>query len=138
MSLNTAQIKLVKDSFEKIVPIKDKFATDFYDELFRLDPSLRPMFKPDMSSQKQKLVDTLSFVIGSLHNPAIIIGAIKDLGKRHVNYGTKPEHYDTVGQAIIKALQGALGHEMKGDMLAAWLAAYTMIADIMKQAAYGA
>lgn len=135
--MNPAQIKLVKESFEKLVPIKDHFATDFYNELFRLDPSVRPLFKTDMASQKEKLVSTLAFVIGALHNPAMIIGAIEELGKRHVGYGTKPEHYDTVGKAIVHALQKAQPYEMKGELLAAWLAAYTMIADIMKQAAYG-
>ena len=134
--MDVNQIKLVKESFERIVPIKDRFATDFYNELFRLDPSVRPLFKDDISAQKEKLVQTLSYVVGSLHNPALIIKSIQDLGKKHVGYGVKAEHYDTVGKAMIKALQGALGDKMKGDLLAAWIEAYNMIASTMKEAAY--
>ena len=45
------QITLVKESFVKVLPIKDVAAAAFYDRLFTVDPSLKPLFKGDMQSQ---------------------------------------------------------------------------------------
>lgn len=39
---------LVRDSFAKVVPIAPRAAALFYDRLFELDPSLRPLFQGDM------------------------------------------------------------------------------------------
>jgi Globin len=36
---------LVRDSFAKVVPIAPQAAAMFYDRLFMLDPSLKPLFK---------------------------------------------------------------------------------------------
>jgi len=42
---------LVRDSFAKIVPIAPRAPALFYDRLFMLDPSLKPLFKGDMTEQ---------------------------------------------------------------------------------------
>ena len=39
------QVTLVQESFELVVPIAETAAVLFYDRLFELDPSLRPLFK---------------------------------------------------------------------------------------------
>jgi hemoglobin-like flavoprotein len=134
--MNPEKIRLVKQSFEKIVPLKDSFAANFYSEVFRLDPSLKPMFKTDMEIQKEKLVKTLVYVIASLDNPALIMNTVQELGRKHLDYGVKKEHYDTVGAAMISALKGFFGDEMQGDLLDAWVDAYGVIAGMMKSAAY--
>ena len=50
------QIALVRDSFAKVVPIKEQAAALFYDRLFALDPSTRALFRGDMKSQGAKLM----------------------------------------------------------------------------------
>ena len=134
--MDKKQVDLVKETFERIIPIKNDFVNDFYGELFRIAPNVRALFPEDMSKQKEKLVSTLTFVIASLHNPAMIIKAIEELGKRHLDYKTKKEHYDYVGEAIIFALSKNLGQSFNAEVRAAWVEAYNMIADIMKKAAY--
>ncbi|HEY9050962.1 MAG TPA: hemin receptor, partial [Gammaproteobacteria bacterium] len=46
--MTPAEIKLVKESWAKVVPISETAAELFYGKLFELDPSVRSMFKGDM------------------------------------------------------------------------------------------
>ena len=48
------QIALVRESFAKVVPISEEAAALFYDRLFAIDPSTRPLFNGDMKSQGAK------------------------------------------------------------------------------------
>jgi hemoglobin-like flavoprotein len=42
--MNPRQKELVQSSFAKVAPIADQAADLFYNRLFEIDPSLRPMF----------------------------------------------------------------------------------------------
>jgi hypothetical protein len=53
LDMTPHQIEIVKQSFAKIMPFQDQAAELFYCRLFELDPSLRLMFKSDMTEQKQ-------------------------------------------------------------------------------------
>jgi hemoglobin-like flavoprotein len=60
---------LVKSTWAAVVPIADVAATLFYDRLFVLDASLRPMFGgTDMAEQRRKLMSALAAVVNGLDN----------------------------------------------------------------------
>ncbi|HEY9050788.1 MAG TPA: globin domain-containing protein, partial [Gammaproteobacteria bacterium] len=61
--------------------------------------------------------------------------ALQDMGKRHVNYGVKDEHYDTVGEALIWTLGAGLEDAFTEETKSAWVGVYTLVADTMKAAA---
>src|SRR5260370_40356496 len=103
------QVKLVQDSFAKIVPIADKAADLFYDRLFAIAPQLRSMFPDDLSGQKQKLMQMIATAVTNLHQLQTIIPAVQELGKRHVGYGVTDEHYEPVGAALLWTLEQGLG-----------------------------
>lgn len=128
-------IALVESSFEKVKPIAAQAAALFYGKLFELDPSLKPLFKGDMVEQGRKLMTTLAFAVGGLRTPEKILGAVQDLGKRHVGYGVKDEHYDTVGTALLWTLEQGLGPAFTPETKAAWTETYTLLAEVMKDAA---
>ena len=46
------------------------------------------------------------------------------LGRRHAGYGVRPEHYDTVGAALLWTLEQGLGDAFTDDVRAAWAEAY--------------
>ncbi|NDC57115.1 MAG: hemin receptor, partial [Alphaproteobacteria bacterium] len=50
------QVTLVQESFDKVAPVGEAVARDFYHRLFVLDPALKPLFKGDMTEQGQKLI----------------------------------------------------------------------------------
>jgi len=129
------QIKLVQDSWTKVKPISDTAAELFYGKLFSLDESVKPMFKGDMKEQGRKLMGILNTAVNALDKLDTIIGAVQDMGRRHIDYGVKPEHYDTVGEALIWTLGKGLNDDFTQETKEAWIEVYTLVATTMKEAA---
>ena len=88
-----------------------------------------------MTGQGRKLMTMINMVVTSLDNLAPLLGAVEDLGRRHVGYGVTEAHYDTVGSALLWTLGQGLGAQFSPPVEAAWMDAYTTLASVMKQAA---
>ena len=136
--MNAAEITLVQNSFSKIVPVAGPAAALFYARLFELDPSLRPLFHGDMTEQGNKLMQVLALAVGSLERLATVLPAVRQLGVKHVAYGVKESHYETVGEALLWTLEKGLGDDFTPAVRAAWAKTYALFADTMKDAARGA
>lgn len=126
---------LVRDSFAKVVPIAPQAAAMFYDRLFVLDPSLKPLFKGDMAEQGRKLMAMIGTAVGNLGRLEAIVPAVQDLGRRHATYGVPPTSYDTVASALLWTLGQGLGAGFTPQVEAAWTEAYGILASVMKDAA---
>ena len=133
--LTPEQITLVRDSWAQVVPIADTAAELFYGKLFELDPALKPMFRGDMKEQGQKLTRMIGIAVDGLDKLDEIVPAVQDLGVRHLDYGVKNSHYDTVGEALLWTLGQGLGDAFTTEVMAAWTDVYTLLADTMKSAA---
>ena len=106
--MTPTEIALVRDGFERIAPDATNVGMAFYDNLFALDPSLRPMFAGDLRPQVGHLMEALTMVIRSLHDLGPILSRIQMLGRRHAGYGVQPKHFATVGAAFLATLQAGL------------------------------
>jgi hemoglobin-like flavoprotein len=133
--MTPAQIDAVKTSFARVLPISDQAGMLFYDRLFTLDPSLRPLFKGDIAAQSKKLMQMIAVAVGSLDRLETIVPAVEALGVRHKTYGVDDSHYDTVAAALLWTLEQGLGSEFTPEVAASWGAAYTVLSDTMKTAA---
>ena len=129
------QVKLVQDSFAKVVPIADTAADLFYDRLFAIAPEVRPLFPEDIKPQKTKLMQMLATAVNNLHQVERIVPAVQDLGRRHVGYGVTDAHYEPVGAALLWTLEQGLGPAFTPATREAWTAAYVTLASVMKAAA---
>ena len=129
------QVTLVTTSWEKVKPISDTAAELFYGKLFELDPSLKALFTGDMTEQGRKLMAMINTAVNSLKNVEAIVPAVQDLGRRHVGYGVKDEHYDTVAAALLWTLEQGLGDAFTDDVKQAWTDTYVLLATTMKDAA---
>jgi hemoglobin-like flavoprotein len=98
------QVELVQNSFNMVLPKLESAAMTFYDRLFNLDPSLRRMFHGPQAEQARKLGHVLTVVVNGLSRPQQILGAVEELGRRHLTYGVRQEHYATVGAALLWTL----------------------------------
>jgi hemoglobin-like flavoprotein len=132
------QIALVQNSWRRVVPISNITAELFYKELFRLDPSLKALFRGDMREQGRKLVAMISTAVSDLTRVESIVPAVRELGRRHAGYGVKPQHYDTVAAALFWTLAQGLGDGFTPEVKAAWAEAYGLLANTMKDAAAAA
>ena len=126
---------LVRESFAKVVPIAPQAAALFYDRLFVLDPSLKPLFKGVMNDQGRKLMAMIGTAVANLDKLETIVPTVQDLGRRHVAYGVQASQYDTVAAALLWTLGQGLGEAFTPPVEAAWTEAYTILATVMKDAA---
>ena len=133
--MNLQQIELVQQSWKKVVPIADQAAALFYERLFELDPTVKPLFRGDIKSQGRKLTSMINTAVVNLGDFAGIVPAVQDLGRRHVRYGVRPAHYDTVGAALLWTLEKGLGEAFTPATREAWAKAYATLAGVMQAAA---
>jgi len=129
--MNDSKILLVKNSWDYLANNTENAGEYFYQTLFEIAPSVRPMFKPDIQDQAKKLVTMLSYVISKLTRLDEIEDQIKGLAQRHVNYGAKPEHYAAVGQALIMMLEYKLDKQWNEPTRDAWIEVYTILSGAM-------
>jgi hemoglobin-like flavoprotein len=138
-TLNTAptarDLTLVRDSFDKVVPMAGVAADLFYERLFYLAPSLRRMFPADMRDQKRKLMVMIASAVQGLHDLDALVPQVKALGARHAGYGVEPAHYDVVGEALLWTLERGLGNVFTAEVRQAWTRVYVLLATTMQAGA---
>ncbi len=131
------QVKLVQDSFSKVAPIADQAAAMFYGRLFEIAPEVKPLFHGDMAEQRRKLMTALTMIVNNLRDLPSILPAASALAKKHVGYGVQPEHYASVGAALLWSLEKGLGAQWTKPVSDAWVEAYTTLSGYMIGEAYG-
>jgi hemoglobin-like flavoprotein len=129
------QKTLIRSSFAQIAPNAQAVAALFYERLFVLDPTLRPLFKGDMEEQGRKLMGMIGVAVANLDRLDAVVPAIQQLGARHAGYGVPNQSYDTVGAALAWTLAQGLGPAYTAEMAAAWSDCYATLAAVMQQGA---
>jgi hemoglobin-like flavoprotein len=130
--MSPQQIDLVQKSFNEVKPIAAAAAALFYDRLFTLDPSLRPMFKGEMTKQGQMLMSMIGAAVMGLRDLERLAPVVRQLGARHADYGVRTEHYATVGSALLWTLEQGLGEKFTPQVRDAWAAAYGLLSEVMQ------
>ena len=133
--LTTQQITLVIESWQKVLPIADTAAGLFYNRLFELDPTLRPLFKDDIKVQGERLMKMIDVAVNALNKLEGVVPAIQAMGRRHRDYQVKDEHYATVAEALLWTLEQGLGDAFTAEVKDAWTQVYTILATTMIDAA---
>jgi hemoglobin-like flavoprotein len=126
---------LIRSSFAKIAPDAPAVAALFYDRLFTIDPTLKALFKGDMSEQGRKLMAMIGVAVANLDNLEAIIPAVQQLGARHAGYGVPNDSYTTVGAALLWTLEQGLAPDYTPQMAQAWTDCYATVAAVMQQGA---
>jgi nitric oxide dioxygenase len=132
--MSPEQVQIIKLTFAQAMSSKDKVGRMFYDRLFEIAPETRPMFKGDIDAQSRKLMDTLALAIGMLRDMPTLVITLQSLAKRHVAYGVRDEHYETVGAALLWTLEKGLGSAFTPEARTAWATLYGAVAKIMRDA----
>lgn len=136
--MNNQYIYHIRTSFKKVAAVSETAAALFYERLFLLDPSLRPMFKGDLKNQGKKLMMALEIFVSSVSQLDKILPVVRDLGRRHAEYGVRPSDYDTVGEALLWTLKTGLGTHFTPEVEEAWTHVYALLAEVMIEAAESA
>lgn len=133
--LSDDEKRLVNLSFMKVALVADQAAHVFYERLFEIAPETRALFaKTDMRNQGRKLMQTLATAVSAVYQLETIAPVLRDLGRRHIAYGVQRDQYELVGQALLHALEQALGADYTEDVHTAWTKLYRMLADLATEA----
>ncbi len=125
------EIQAVQRTFELIMPIADTFTAMFYTRFFTENPTIRPLFKTDMASQRQKVIGMLALAVRGLDEPQTMLRKLDALGQRHVTYHVEPEHYIHMNAAILATLTDFLGENFTDVMRNGWVKALNLLTTIM-------
>lgn len=112
--------QLVRESYEAVASSMPGFAAAFYDRLFRAAPGVRPMFPADMSRQQQHLAAAVAIVARNADRLDDLGGTLRELGARHAEFGTRPEHYTLVVDVLLETLASAAGPSWTARTGMAW------------------
>lgn len=130
------QASAIRSSWSVLEPIQDDVAALFYERLFDVDPTAQRLFgTTDMAVQRAALMQTLTLVVRAVDRLEELVPALEALGRRHATYGVTPDHYESVGAALMWTLAQTLGSAFTADVSEAWAAAYVAQASVMLAAA---
>lgn len=136
MALSEEEIELLRDSLVYLQEHKQLATSVFYENLFEIDPSLRPMFDEDLVEQSNKALFAFGAVVAQIHDLDVCREMTRGLAARHVTYGVIPEHYPKVGAAVLATVVMVMGDAMTPQIGSAWQKAYDQIAAAMIETAY--
>jgi len=132
--LDEKQIILVQSTWSKVLPIKEKAAELFYNRIFEVDPSTKPLFRGDIKVQGRKLMGMITSAVYGLNDMETLVPTVRDLGQRHSEYGVKLYPYGSVATALLWTLEQGLGDEFTEEVKVAWTETYMFLAGVMKSA----
>jgi hemoglobin-like flavoprotein len=111
---------LIRGSLETINEFSGAVVRLFYGRLFEIAPQVRPLFKTEIGEQSRRLSEMLNTIVGALDNFDTLRPVLADLGRRHVEYGVRPEHYELLRSALLWTFGNALGVQFDRETRAAW------------------
>ncbi len=134
--MTDVNLEIVRSTWAKVLPIAETAADLFYGRLFEIAPEVERLFHgADMGAQKEKLLTALNLAVQNADNTGALVPLLENLGRRHVDYGVKDEHYDAVGAALLWTLEQGLQADFTEEARTSWAGVYGLVANTMKRAA---
>lgn len=113
---------------------KEELSRLFYRELFHLDINFKKVFPGNIVFLNRKFFNMLAALQNAKHLETISESVIR-LGERHIlKYGAQLEHFDSLKQALLKALGLYLGERFTPELATAWGEVFDDVAKIMNEA----
>ncbi|WP_179798297.1 globin domain-containing protein [Actinomycetospora corticicola] len=128
-------VAIIRASFEAVAPRADELTQLFYGWLFRIAPETRELFPVTMELQRTRLLRALIHVVQMVDRPDELSVFLRQLGRDHRKFGVIGEHYDRVGEALLGALGEIAGPLWTTEVKTAWVGAYGVVAQAMRDAA---
>jgi hemoglobin-like flavoprotein len=129
--------RLVRETWEMLLPVSDSLIATFYTRLFGANPDLAGLFSDtDMPAQRRKFTAMISEIVRAIDRPELLVSEISDSGRRHVGYGVNDRDYEDVGAALLWAVDHSLGERSTPEIRRAWREAYDLVSAVMRRAAH--
>jgi NAD(P)H-flavin reductase/hemoglobin-like flavoprotein len=126
---------VIRRTLDELQPVADQATSYFYALLFLNNPEVRDMFPAAMDAQRDRLFGALLAAAERADDTAALTEYLSHLGRGHRKYGTQPQHYPAVGEALMYALERYAPRTWGPQAEAAWVRAYTLFSQTMIDAA---
>jgi class 3 adenylate cyclase/hemoglobin-like flavoprotein len=124
---------LVQISYDMIRSDPMGFAQAFYTRLFAQCPHVAPLFaRTNMEVLQRMFMEMIGRAVQNIYRLGDMAPVLRDLGRRHVRYGARPEYYPMVGGVLIETMAEKLGDRFLPEMREAWQEAYRQITGMMQ------
>ncbi|WP_424931671.1 globin domain-containing protein [Amaricoccus macauensis] len=127
MPLTQDDIRIVQESLPAIRNHLKPASLNFYENLFKIAPELRPMFREDLAGQGMKFFSTLNAIFDMLSDPDASQAEATELAEAHSSLGVKAAHFAPMRKALDITLAETLGPDFTPEIRRAWLNAYDEI-----------
>jgi NAD(P)H-flavin reductase len=127
-------IPAMRANFAKAAATGDEAPLYFYSHLFLSHPETRQLFPVSMAHQRDRLFAALGDVVARVDDLEALVPILQQLGRDHRKFGTLAAHYPAVGGSLLATLEhfdDAWSPELAKD----WTEAYTLVAEVMIEAA---
>jgi len=122
-------ILLVQESYDRVRPRSEEFASLFYDKLFTANPEVARLFAgTDMAVMRRLFMETIGRCVQKIERLPELAIEMRALGAHHVSRGVTMDHFHIGGAALLAALSDFGASSKAVD---AWAAFYGEITRLM-------
>jgi NAD(P)H-flavin reductase len=127
-------VAAMRANFGKAAANGDEAPLYFYSHLFLAHPETRELFPVSMAHQRDRLFSALGDVVARVDDVDALVPILQQLGRDHRKFGTVAAHYPAVGASLLATLEH-FDDEWTPELAKDWTEAYTLVAEVMVQAA---
>lgn len=125
------QITLVRRSLEELGPTEENLASEFYRQLFEIDPSLRAFFANGTHVREAQFTRQLMEIVDGMTDFEGFSEETRHMGERNAEYGIRLSHYQAGRAALMAALEAVLGDRFDPATRQAWTLACNLATECM-------
>ena len=119
-TLTTEDIQLIKHTWGVLITHPDQLSQVFYNHLFKLHPTLRPLFRESIEERGKKLIHTITVMITKLGKLNELEESVSALSHRHLKYKVHPGYFEAFQRAFMVALEELLIKKWTPELANAW------------------
>lgn len=131
-----AALRMLRDAVDPALG-SDELIRGFYTHWFAIDTSVRDLFPPDMTEQRNRFAHAITWVLGELvaQRAQEPVAFLAQLGRDHRKYGVTQRHYDTMQDALNASFRNHLAESWDDDLAEATRDAVALMIGLMRGAA---
>lgn len=131
--LSASQLALIKATVPVLQQHGEAITKEMYSTLIAAHPGLRDIFShtsQTTGAQPRALARAVLAYATYIDDLPKLAHAVERIAQKHVSLYIRPEQYDVVGEYLIRAIGTVLGDAATGEIVAAWTAAYGVLAQV--------
>ncbi|MDO4222531.1 MAG: NO-inducible flavohemoprotein [Acinetobacter sp.] len=132
--MSPEQIALVKGTIPVLREHGVALTSHFYNRMLNNNPHLKEVFNlghQRSGAQARSLAGAVLAYAENIENPAVLAPVIDLIAHKHVSLEIQAPDYAIVGENLLHSISEVLNIPMEHELIAAWAAAYGILADVL-------